>query len=221
MSKLPLLLLAAVPLFAQLESHTLTISASRSINLQPDQVVFGLTVSSPASAGLDQIVSALAGVGITSANLTGVNNYSAPQTLQWNFTLAAPLSNLSATIGSLTKLQQTIALNNSGLTLTFTVEGTQVSQQLQQSQSCSNADLITDATAQAQKLAAAAGLTLGPVRQLSNAPSLESSGPGYIVPVVAQRLGGFLEVGGFSTFFLGGAPSPVTCSLLVTFQLLP
>ena len=50
MSKLPLLLLAAAPLFAQLESHTLAISATRSINLQPDQVVFGLSVSSAATA---------------------------------------------------------------------------------------------------------------------------------------------------------------------------
>ncbi len=216
MSKLPLLLLAAAPLFAQLESHTLTISATRSINLQPDQVVFGLTVSSAATASLDQIVSALGGLGITSANLTGVNNYSAPTTFQWSFTLAAPLSNLSATIGSLTKLQQTIAQNNSGLTLTFTVEGTQVSQQLQQSQSCSNADLITDATAQAQKLAAAAGLTLGTILRLSNLPAAQT----YAVPVNVAQVGSFVS-GGFSEFLLGYVPSPVTCSLLVKFQLLP
>ena len=71
------------------------------------------------------------------------------------------------------QLEQTIAQNNSGLTLTFTVEGTQASQshKMQQSQPCSNADLIADATAQAQKLAAAAGLTLGPILRLSNAPS--------------------------------------------------
>ena len=223
MSKLPLLLLAAAPLFAQLESHTLSISAYRSINLQPDQVVLGLTVSSAATASLDQIVSALGGLGITSANLTGVNNYSAPTAFQWNFTLAAPLANLSATIGSLTKLQQTIAQNNSGLMLTFSVNGTQVSQQLQQSQSCSNAGLIADATSQAQKLAAAAGLTLGPIRELSNAPPLESSGPGYIYAGIGGRLGSFLASGNISVseFLLAGVPSPVTCSLLVTFQLLP
>src|ERR1700689_1263528 len=166
MSKLSLLLLAAAPLFAQLESHTLAISATRSINLQPDQAVFDLLVSSTAITSLDQIVGALSGLGVPSANLNGVDN-SNPTTLQWSFTLAAPLSNLSATIGSLTRLQQTIAQNNSGLTLTFTVNGTQV---LQQSQSCSNADLIADATAQAQKLAAAAGLTLGTILKLSNVP---------------------------------------------------
>jgi len=35
------LLLAAMPAFAQLESHTLTISATRQIDLQPDQALFG------------------------------------------------------------------------------------------------------------------------------------------------------------------------------------
>jgi hypothetical protein len=218
MSKIALLLLAAAPLFAQLDSHTVAISATRSINPQPDQVVFGLTVSSGATASLDQIVGALSGLGVTSANLNGVSN-STPTTLQWSFTLAAPLSNLSATIGSLTKLQQTIAQNNSGLTLTFIVNGTQVSQQLQQSQSCSNADLIADATAQAQKLAAAAGLTLGPILKLSNLPVAQS----YAVPVNVAEVGSFVsgDFSGFPGFLLAAAPSPVTCSLLVKFQSLP
>jgi hypothetical protein len=69
---LPLLLLAAPPVFAQLENHTLTITATRSTNLQPDQVVFGLSVTSSAAATLDQIVGAL-GLGVTSANLTAVS----------------------------------------------------------------------------------------------------------------------------------------------------
>ena len=215
MSKLSLLLLAAAPLFAQLESHTLAISATRSINLQPDQAVFDLLVSSTAITSLDQIVGALSGLGVTSANLNGVDN-SNPTTLQWSFTLAAPLSNLSATIGSLTRLQQTIAQNNSGLTLTFTVNGTQVSQQLQQSQSCSNADLIADATAQAQKLAAAAGLTLGTILKLSNVPVANATA----VPVNVAELGFFFS-GDFSDFLLGYVSSPVTCSLLVKFKLLP
>ena len=121
---LPFLLLTAVPVFGQLPPHTLTIAATRSINLQPDQVLFSLSVSSGAASTLDQIVAALSGLGITSSNLTGVFNNPTPPNFQWDFTLAAPLSNLTATIGSLTKLQQTITQNNSGLTLTFYVDGT-------------------------------------------------------------------------------------------------
>jgi hypothetical protein len=210
MSKIVLLLLAAAPLFAQLESHTLAISARRTINPQPDQVVFGLTVSSSPTASLDQIVAALSGLGITSANLTGISNLFP---FQWGFTLLAPLSNLSATIASLVKLQETIGQNNSGLALMFTIEGTQVSEQLQRSQTCSNTDLMADATAQAQNLAAAAGLTLGPILRVSNVP--ES------VPSIVGRLGFSFVSGDFSDFLVSSVPSPVTCSLLVKFQLLP
>ncbi len=171
MWKLPLsiLLLGMSPIFGQLESHTLAISATRSINLQPDQVVFGLAVSSSATTTSDQVVAALSSIGITSADLTGIQNFD-PVTLQWGFSLTAPIASLTSTIAALTKLEQTIAQNNSGLSLTFIVNGTQVSQQLQQSQACSNSDLIADATAQAQKLAAAAGMSLGPILRLSNAP---------------------------------------------------
>jgi uncharacterized protein YggE len=209
---LSVLLLASAPLFAQLESHTLTTSATRSIVLQPDQIVFGLSVSSTDTTSLDQIVGALSGLGITSANLVGVGTNYAPPTFQWNFTLAVPLSSMTTTIGSLSKLQQTIAQNNSGLTLTFMINGTQVSQQLQQSQTCSNADLVSDATAQAQKLAAAAGFTLGPIQNLANAPLSQPS-------LVATEIGYFANP--FATFyFQPSVPTPVTCSLVVVFRLL-
>lgn len=205
------LLLAAAPLLAQLPSHTLTIAATRSIVLQPDQIVFVLSVNSPVAATLEQVAGALSGLGITSANVSGVDSSNAT-TLQWNFTLASPLANLTATIASLTKLEQTIAQNGSGLTLTFYIGGTQVSQRLRQSQTCSNADLISDATAQAQKLAAAAGMTAGPIVKLSNTAQPENS-------TSAGFLGVFLVP---AEYIVPNSYSPpVTCSLSVQFQLLP
>jgi hypothetical protein len=205
-----ILLLVAMPVFAQLESHTLTISATRRIIPQPDQARLGLTVTSNAAVSLDQIVAALSGLSITSANLTGVSDFAAPQTLQWTFSLAVPLSSLSGTIAALAKLRQAIAENNSGLTLTFSINGTQASAQLQEAQPCSTSDLIADATSQAQKLAAAAGLAAGPILRLSNTPSIER----YVAPDL-----GFYVIGGsFSDLLLG---TPVTCSLVVEFQLLP
>lgn len=173
----------------------------------------------------DQVVAALSGLGITDASLTGEFSTN-PTTLSWNFSYTAPLSSLTAAVGSITKLQQAIAQSNSGLTLTFTVEGTQVSQQLRQAQACSNSDLIADATAQAQKLAAAAGLSLGPILRFSNAPrpllqptsfgAFEFSGELSAFPTGTGGLGNAL-IG----FLVTPPPSPVTCSLVVKFQLLP
>jgi uncharacterized protein YggE len=213
MWKLGLLILslAATPVFGQI-----TISATRSINLQPDEVSFSLSVSSGETTSLDQIVAALSSLGITSASLTGVGSSTTPPTVQWNFTLAVPLPKLAPTIGSLLNLQQSIAQNNSGLTLTFYAGGTQVSpmsQQLQQSQSCSNSDLISDATAQAQKLAAAAGLVLGPILRLSTVPLIRPSAvPGVVYNSIP---------GDFAELLLAPIPPSLTCSLVVQFQLQP
>jgi hypothetical protein len=210
---LSILFLVAAPVFGQLDPHTITISATRSTYLQADDAIFSLSVSAGAATSLDQVIAALSSLGISSSNLTSVNNTYAPPNLQWNFNLAVPISSLTATVGLLTKLQQSITQNNSGLTLTFSVNGTAVSQPSQQAQSCSNSDLIADATAQAQKLAAAAGLTLGPILKLSNGPLPQTYAVlydplvGYIVP---------------NNFQLGlAASSPVTCSLVVEFRLLP
>jgi uncharacterized protein YggE len=214
MFKIALILFAAAPVFAQLDSHTLAISATRSITPQPDQVVFGLSVNAASSTTLDQVVSALSGLGVTDANLNGISN---PGPFQWSFTLVAPLSKLSTTIASLIKIEQTIGQNNSGLTLTFTIEGTQASQLVQQLPSCSDAELIADATAQAQKLATAAGLTLGPIIRVSSVPAAQT----YAVPNIVERVGSFVS-GDFSQFlFAAPVLSPVTCSLLVKFELLP
>ncbi len=91
--------------------------------------------------------------------------------LRWTFTLPAPLPKLRDTATALTTVQQNIASKNAGITLSFSVQGTQVSQQLQQSQPCVVSDLIADARSQAQKLANAAGLTLGQILALSSSTS--------------------------------------------------
>jgi hypothetical protein len=213
---LSILLLTAAPIFAQLPPKTVTITATRSIAPQADQFVFGVSVTSGTATTLDQITGALSGLGITSASLSGVDSSNATM-LQWNFTLAVPISNLPATITLLTKLERSIGQNNSGLMLTFSVNGTQASQQLQQSQqsqACSNAGLISDATAQAQKLASAAGLTLGPIVKLTTAALVESPISGVFGAATVALVGYVVPVP-------NNYSAPLSCSLTVQFQLLP
>ena len=211
------LCIATLPLFGQFPSNTVTISAARTVSVQPDQAVLSLTVTSSPGTNLEQIVSPLSGLGITPLNLSGVNSSSATM-LQWNFSLAVPLSNLTATLASLTNLVQNIAQNASGLTLTFNVIGVQASAQLvqaQQAQTCSNVNLISDATAQAQKLVAAAGMALGPIRKLSNA-TLSNE------PAAVSYISGYFALPEIVDFLVPTNYSPPsTCSLTVQFQLLP
>ncbi len=170
--------------FAQLDSNSITVSASNNVTLQPDLAVFSVTVTTPLTTGLDDVLTALAGSGITAANFSGVStqlsssllnvgtgNQTPTPLLVWLFTVTSPLANTKATVASLTTLQQNIVKANNGLTLSFSIAGTEVSEQLAQSQTCSLSALITSATTQAQGLAAAAGVQLGAILALSSSTS--------------------------------------------------
>jgi uncharacterized protein YggE len=207
-----LTLASASLLFGQLDSDTVTIQASRSVNLTPDQVVFAVSVSAGPTTSLDQIVAALASSGITATNFVGVTGGADNQSpLQWLFTLAAPLTKIKATI-ALTVLQQSIAHNNSGLTLMFQVQRTQFSPESIQSQSCAAKDLVAGAQTQAQNVAAAAGLYVGPIVAISDGSSA--------MPTFAARVGDFLIGNWINPTGLWYNPTPPGCSVEVKFKLL-
>jgi hypothetical protein len=180
-----LLLTSAAFAFGQLDSNSVTVTSSHNTAPLPDQAVFSVTVTSGSGTSLTDVVSALQGSGITLANLSGVTTLSSgsptgigipppgPFTppLYWTFTLVVPLANTMATVAMLTGLQQTVPQKNSSLTLSFSIQGTQVSQQLLQSQPCVISDLLTDARAQAQTLAASGGRILSGILALSSATS--------------------------------------------------
>jgi Protein of unknown function (DUF541) len=180
--------------FGQLDSNSITVSASNNATLQPDQAIFSVSVQSGISTGLDDVLTALQGSGITLANFSGVSTQGQfssttlpggqlpPPSLFWTFNLPVSLTNTKATVASLTTLQQTLSMQNNGLALSFSIVGTQVSQQLAQSQTCSLSALLTSATTQAQSLAAAGGLTLGSILAMSSSTSNVASSPYATAP---------------------------------------
>jgi uncharacterized protein YggE len=163
-------------LLGQLNSNTVTATASQNTNSQPDQAIFDVTVSSGTTSSPDDIVKAVASVGISAANLIGVTFQSnassvtpAPPALQWTFQLPVALSTQKQTTASLVALQQTIAQGNSGLSVSFSVAGLQNSGQ--QTQSCNYSTLIANAQAQAQQLASAAGSAASRITGVSGSTS--------------------------------------------------
>jgi len=197
--------------FGQLETDTITIQASRSVNLAPDQVSFYVSVTADPTSSLDQIVAALSGSGITASNLSslyGANDNRG--SLQWSFTLATPLTKMNATIASLIALEQSMVKYSSGMSLTFQVQGAYVSPEAYQSQSCSTRDLVGDAQAQAQNVAAAAGFAVGPIIKISDGSS--ATIPAYVP-------NGVFSVG-LASVLLGYTTTPSGCSLEVKFKLL-
>src|SRR5580704_5118914 len=118
-------------LFGQPGSGTVTVTASNNSNPQPDQALFSVSVNSGIGQSLDSVVTAVASAGISAANLSGLNFQSATPPLTWTFQLIVPVTQVKNTTTTLLALQKTISQNNSGLTLSFSLQGTQVSQQLQ------------------------------------------------------------------------------------------
>src|SRR5579884_800151 len=166
-----LLVSCASLLAQQLDSNTITVTASRSASLTPDQVVFYISVDTPITAALSDVLASVQSAGLTAADFSGVESQlsaliptrGAMSILTWDFTLPVALSQMAGTIANLTKLQQGIGATNPGFNVSFGVSGVQVSQQLLQTVNCAASDLVSDGRAKAQKLAAAAAVTLGPI----------------------------------------------------------
>jgi uncharacterized protein YggE len=177
-------------LFAQLDSNSVTVFASRSSNQQPaDQALIGASVNSSFSTSLDDVIAALQGSSITLANFVTVNTttvYTDPpnpmpvQTLQWTFQLAIPLAKVKDTLTTLGNVQQALAKKGNGIAMSFGVQGAQAATQPDPSQSCSLTDLIADGRAQAQKLANAAGLSVGNILAMSSSVTSAISGAGSL-----------------------------------------
>ena len=171
-----LFLIAVPPVLAQ---NSITVTATRPSNAQPDQILLSVDVLTGTDATRDDVLSALQGSIVTAANFSSVRTVQqyivngtqnqAVQDLDWTFTLTAPLANFKTTLSQLTALQQIVAQKKNGMSVSFSVQGTQVSPQAQQGVTCSASDLLSDARTQAQKMAVAAGAAVGSVLAMSGA----------------------------------------------------
>jgi uncharacterized protein YggE len=187
--------------------HTITVNAYRTLSAAPDQVVISLEVSSPRTAALSDVASALSKAGVAGATFTGLSSESG--TLHWSFSLTAPVATLTNTVAALLNAQQNIGAGGSGLSLTTYIESLQASPQSRQR--CEQADLIAGARTHAERVAAAAGVSAG---------SIVGIGPPSPAPPVAAfaYIADFIPVSGFLAVPFQ-APQ-TTCSLAVQFLLL-
>jgi uncharacterized protein YggE len=153
--------------------NSLTVTASRPTNATADLVVLTVDVLTPSDAGREDVFAALQGSIVTPANFRGVQTTYPTSSIQgaldWSFTVTAPLGNFKITITQLQALQQLVAQKKNGMSVSFSVAGTQLSAQAQQGLTCAVADLLSDARAQAQKMAVAAGAGVGNVLAMSGA----------------------------------------------------
>jgi hypothetical protein len=237
--------LFVLPLAAwgQMDDNSLTVVATRTIALQPDQVQFAVYVNFESTAGLADVLAAVQSIGITEANLISVSTTNPLSvsttnqglvTTQWYFVLAVPFSKQGDTLSALSALQRSVG-QNPNRSLGYSVQGAQVSSQLQASATCPYVGMFQDAIAQAQPLASAAGQMLGPVLTVSDGTSVDGSGVGQVPtaafligdfavsPVILDPLGGArltgIPLAGFISHQIP-APTSQSCTLVVKFKLL-
>lgn len=178
--------------YAQSAPNSITVTASRNTAAQPDQVVFSVSVASALTNTMSDVLAAVQGAGITATNFLNVStvqqyNSSTQQyvnSLQWTFSLTVPFANMKSTVATLNGLQVSVAQNKNGLSVSFSVQGTQVSAQAQQAQACPASGLISDARTQAQNIASASSLTVGAILAMSTSVSTSTPGANSLASAI-------------------------------------
>jgi len=160
------LIFSVVPAFAQVDSNTVTVIASRTLKLPPERASFSVYVSAPITATLDDVLAALSGSGITAADLYSVVQEfqfgpTTRPTLDWTFTLTVPVTKLGDTNIALAKLQASSLRQANGIRVSFSGASFRTADQVVNGQSCKTSDLLADSRVQAQEIATATGRILG------------------------------------------------------------
>src|SRR5580692_9183335 len=114
MRKLLLFFACCPAVFAQPDLNVLTVTASRALNIQPDQASLLVSVTTSLNTGLDDVLSALQPANITVASFAGVGGSVSSGTTNavewiWSFTPTVPLSSLKGSLASLATVQQALS----------------------------------------------------------------------------------------------------------------
>jgi len=215
-----LLFLACCPAaLAQLDSNVLTVTATRNLNLQPDQAALMVNVTTSVNTSLDDVLSALQPTKITVASFAGVGTTfsggagSPNEVWMWTFTPTVPLAGLPAALASLATAQPVLSQSSNPMDLEYYVQGASLSSQLRASNPCPYTAVFSDAQTQAQKVAAAAGITLGPVVALT-----DGSGAAIQGAFVASYSISVIPLSGLLAQLVEPASTP-SCTLVVQYSL--
>lgn len=207
MRTLLLLLALATAAFAQLDTNVITVTASRTATAPPDQVAVAVTVTTGEKQTLDTVLASLPS-GITATELAGVTGYGSGH-VQWTFNLTVAIKDLTSTIAGLNA-----AAAHGGFPIGFYVQGSTTAATPQ----CPYPALISDARAQAAKLATAAGVTLGPIVTLEQGTQTAASGYQFVSGVLYGIVSVVDQLTSLLTTPRFYYPTP-TCTLTVQFKI--
>jgi hypothetical protein len=219
---LAILMVAALSA-ADLDNNTVTVTATRSNAVQPDQAQVLLQLNAAQGAGLDDVLGTLKGTSVVAANLSNVTQ-EGDGTVTWTFLLPVALTSLKSTLAALAQLDASLGSSHGSHVLNYSVIGTQVSADAQAAQPCPLPALVSDARKQADALAAAAGMKTGPIVSVSDEPPTAQVATSSAV-LIAGDFSAILPVSGLPYVNYAAlsrvlpVPAPPSCSLTVQFRL--
>src|SRR5947209_12937003 len=99
-----------------LDTGSITVTATRVMDIPPDQFIFSVYLMSTSQTDVNSVLAAVRGLGISADELVGVTGF-ADSGLQWSFNLPVPISQIAPTVAALTTLQETMKRSKSGFAL--------------------------------------------------------------------------------------------------------
>ena len=158
--------------FAQINPRTISVTASKNVDLAPEEISFDVDVSTDQDTTLEEVIQAIQNTGITTRDFQSVRSgygYRSEQPeLRYSFGFSAPFTRLQEIIAKLEAARGT-PRGKKRMDLDFSLEGAGPRDNtVEQAKQSIMPDLISEARRKGQLLAAAAGVTLGPIYSINN-----------------------------------------------------
>ena len=183
-----LILFSSFGLWSQaVDTNSITVYVTRSMDVRAEQVSFELSVSADLDSDLTSVTTALTAAGIQSVTFAGVSDvykyqFGKPQVyaLNWRFTYSVPYAQFKGALARLGAAAKTIAGSGDLPSLTYSLSGTSVSDAtIADARRKLNAPLIADARKEAALLAEAAGMAVGQILGITGGNSIGGGGTAF------------------------------------------
>jgi uncharacterized protein YggE len=171
------------PAFAQ--SEGIAVTASRTVDLAPDEITFSMAILTDPDVSLDQVLQACQSLGLATRDLLGINSQqfgpSPSQTrLAYTFDFTTAYSKFHETNDKLATLRRTLAAATPAMEVQiFAISVAPSDASREQARQGLIAPLFAEARQRADQLAKAAGMTLGTVFGFSEDWASATGPPGY------------------------------------------
>ena len=118
--------------YGQLDSNSVTVTASRTLSFPVDQLAYRVSACGPLTSTLDEAVAQVRSLGLTAADFLTVGTSSGIGSSQatalcWGFNLVFPLAKSKATLDALGAAVSAATKNNAGWELSYYSNGAQSS----------------------------------------------------------------------------------------------